>query len=50
MGWVCSTSLGRKREMAEAAYEALDLFDGSVTAHLDNGLAFFGFGFYAALG
>jgi len=50
MGWVCSASLGKKREMAEAAYEALDLFDGSGTAHLDNGLAIFGIGLYAALG
>ena len=32
------------------AYEALDLFDGSGTAHLDNDLAFFEIGFYAALG
>jgi len=34
----------------KAAYEALDLFDGSGTAHLDNCLAFFGIGLYAALG
>jgi len=50
MGWVCSASLGRKREMAEAAYEPLDLLDGSGAAHLDDGLAFFWIGFYAALG
>jgi len=32
------------------AYEPLDLLDGSGAAHLDDGLAFFGIGFYAALG
>jgi len=34
----------------KAAYEALDLFDGSGTAHLNNCLAFFGIDLYAALG
>jgi len=34
----------------KAAYEALDLFDGSGTAHFDNYLALFGIGFYTALG
>jgi len=34
----------------KAAYEALDLFDGSGTVHLNNCLAFFGIGLYAALG
>jgi len=34
----------------EAAYEALDLFDGSETAHFDNCLALFGIGLYTALG
>jgi len=34
----------------KAAYQALDLFDGSGTAHLDNCLAFFRIGLYATLG
>jgi len=34
----------------EAAYETLDFLDGSGVAHLDDGLTFFGIGFYAALG
>jgi len=34
----------------KAAYEALDLFDGSGTTHFDNCLALFGIGLYTALG
>jgi len=34
----------------KATYEALDLFDGSGTAHFDNCLALFGIGLYTALG
>jgi len=49
MGWVYSTSLGRKREMAETTNETLDLFNSSGTAHFDDSLAFFRVGLYAAL-
>jgi len=50
IGWVCSASLGRKREMVETANEMLDLLNSSEATHFDDGLAFFRVGLYAALG
>ena len=37
-------------DCGKAAYEALDLLDGSGTAHFYNCLALFGIGLYTALG